>query len=66
MKTLKGQFVLSIITAILFVIGSFYYIEITGNSEYLLVRIMYYFAMIFSVFNAGLLTQKFIQTKKDD
>ncbi|HLR62226.1 MAG TPA: hypothetical protein VK097_07280 [Lentibacillus sp.] len=64
MKTVKGQFILSTITAILFVTGSFFYIEFAGEERFLFTRILFYFAMVISVYNAGLLTQKYIQIKQ--
>ncbi|MBS4191970.1 hypothetical protein KHA94_17535 [Bacillus sp. FJAT-49705] len=60
-KSVKGQFILSIIVAIGFVANSFFYIDFT---RFLFSQKMFYFVMIFSVFNAGLLTQKYFQTKK--
>ncbi len=63
-KSVKGQFILSIIVAIGFFINSFSYIEFTGEAEFMFNRKLFYFVMILSVFNAGLLTQKYIQTKR--
>lgn len=59
-KSVKGQFILSIIAAILFVIHTFFnVIELTSFPD-----ILFYFAMVITVYNAGLLTQNYIQTKK--
>lgn len=65
-KSAKGQFILYIITAILFVIASFSYIEFTDNKNSFFGSTFFYFLMIIAVFNAGLFTQKYIQSKKDD
>ena len=65
-KSAKGQFILYIITAILFIIASFSYIEITENKNSFFGSTFFYFLMIIAVFNAGLYTQKYIQSKKDD
>ena len=61
-KSVKGQLIFSIITASLFVIASFSFIEFTENEGFLFGPIVYYFIMIFAVYNAGLLTQKYILT----
>lgn len=61
-KSVKGQFILFIIIAILFVAASFLYIEFTGKETF--TRIIMYFTMIIAVYNAGLFTQKYIHTKK--
>ena len=63
-KSLKWQFIISLLTAVLFVISSFYYIEFEVDEKFNYPRMFFYTAMIFSVFNAGLLTQKFISHKK--
>lgn len=59
-KSVKGQFILSIITAILFVTHIFInVIELSGLPD-----LLFYFIMVLSVYNAGLLTQNYIQTRK--
>jgi len=63
-KSLKGQFILSILVALAFIYNSFNYIEFTGKEKFYLPRLLLYIAMIFSVYNAGILTQKYIQSKK--
>ncbi|MED3564147.1 hypothetical protein [Bacillus xiapuensis] len=63
-KSLKGQFILSILVAIGFIYNSFNYIEFTGDSEFYFPQLLLYIAMIFSVYNAGILTQEYIQSKK--
>lgn len=63
-KSVKGQFIISILVAIGFFINSFSYIEFTGEAEFMFNRKLFYFVMILSVFNAGLLTQKYIQAKR--
>lgn len=65
-KSAKGQFLLYIITAILFVIASFSSIELTDNNNSFFSSTFFYFLMIIAVFNAGLFTQKYIQSIKDD
>ena len=64
LKSIKGQFVLILLAAICFVINSFSYIEFTGEERFISVRILFYFIMIVSVFNAGMITQKYIQLRK--
>ncbi|RYG74174.1 hypothetical protein EU245_02875 [Lentibacillus lipolyticus] len=64
-KSLKGQFILSVVTAVLFVAGSFSYIEFTGKDVFAFTRVLFYFAMVVSVYNAGMLTQKYVQRKKE-
>lgn len=60
LRSVKGQFILSVITAILFVAHIFSnIIELSGFLDTL-----YYFIMVFAVYNAGLLTQSYIETKK--
>ncbi|MDG5789239.1 hypothetical protein QA612_17405 [Evansella sp. AB-P1] len=63
-KSLKGQFILAIITATLFVVGSFFYIQFNGDDTYIIPRILMYIAMIAAIFNAGMLTQKFLDKQK--
>ncbi|GIN87630.1 hypothetical protein J6TS2_40160 [Heyndrickxia sporothermodurans] len=63
-KSLKVQFILSILVAIAFIYNSFNYTEFSGEGEFYVPRLLLYIAMIFSVYNAGILTQKFIQSKK--
>ncbi|WP_416150289.1 hypothetical protein ACM26V_04710 [Salipaludibacillus sp. HK11] len=59
-KSVKGQFIITLITAVLFVFHIFVnVIELSG-----FIDILFYFIMVFSVYNAGLLTQKYIQTDK--
>ncbi|MFF2755810.1 hypothetical protein ACFVR1_19135 [Psychrobacillus sp. NPDC058041] len=63
-KSLKGQFILSIFVAIGFVYVNFSNIEFTLDERDPTVRVIFFFIMILSVFNAGLLTEKYIQTRK--
>lgn len=63
-RSVKGQFILSVLVAAGFVYHSFSYTEFTGEERFLFIRILFYFAMIVSVFNVGMLTQKYIQSKK--
>ncbi|RCW62133.1 hypothetical protein [Saliterribacillus persicus] len=58
-KLVKGQFIITLITAILFVFHIFVnVIELSG-----FIDILFYFIMVLAVYNAGLLTQKYIQNK---
>lgn len=63
-KSIKVQFVLILLTAIGFVINSFLFIEFTGEERFLRIRILFYFIMLVSVFNAGMITQKYIHVRK--
>ncbi|SEH99966.1 hypothetical protein SAMN05192559_1074 [Halobacillus karajensis] len=63
-KSLKWQLIISLLVAIGFVYNSFSYIVFIGDERFLFNQILFYFIMILSVFNAGLLTQKYIQSRK--
>ena len=63
-NSLKGQFILSIFVAIAFVYSTFYNIDFTVDERISPVRILFFFIMILLVFNAGLLTEKYIQARK--
>lgn len=63
-KSLKGQFILSILVAFGFIYNSFNYTEFTSEEGFYLPRLLLFIAMIFSVYNAGMLTQKYIQSRK--
>ena len=65
-KSAKGQFILYIMTAILFVIASFSYIEFPDNNPAFFSSPFFYFLMILAVFNEGLFTQKYIGSKKEE
>lgn len=60
-KSLKGQLILSIFVAIGFIYTTFSNIEFIGDSA---IRVLFFFIMICSVFNAGLLTEKYMQTRR--
>jgi len=60
----KVLFILSTIVAGLFIINSFSYVEFTGEEEFLFTRKIMYFAMLVAVYNAGLMTQKYLRSKK--
>lgn len=62
-KSIKGQFVLSLCTAIGFIYFNFSHIDFVGNNESVFTRVLFFFIMILSVFNAGILTQKYVQTR---
>ncbi|GIN39387.1 MULTISPECIES: hypothetical protein [Heyndrickxia] len=63
-KSIKGQLILFILVAIGFIYNTLSNIEFTGDERFLSIRVLFFFIMIFSVFNVGLFTQKYIQTKK--
>ncbi|MBU8919288.1 hypothetical protein [Neobacillus sp. 114] len=63
-KSLKGQFILSILVAICFIYNSFNYTKFTGEGEFHFSQFILYLVMIFSVYNAGILTQKYINQRK--
>ncbi|WP_391203656.1 hypothetical protein [Psychrobacillus sp. L4] len=63
-KSLKGQFIYSIFIAIGFVYINFTSIEFIVDKRNPTSRVMFFFVMILLVFNAGLLTEKYIQTRK--
>jgi|GEM_PF-1702130 len=63
-KSLKGQFILSIFVSIGFVYVNFSSIEFIADKRDPTVRVIFFFLMILSVYNAGLLTEKYIQTRK--
>lgn len=65
-KSIKGQFINSVIIACLFVIASFSYLEFTDKKSSLFGPVFFYTFMILAVFNAGLYTQKYLQSKKDN
>ncbi|MFJ8511814.1 hypothetical protein [Lysinibacillus xylanilyticus] len=63
-KSLKGQFILSIFVSIGFVYVNFSSIEFIDDKRDPTVRVIFFITMILSVYNAGLLTEKYIQTRK--
>ncbi|MCI1591136.1 hypothetical protein [Heyndrickxia oleronia] len=63
-KSIKGQLILFILVSIGLIYHNLNNIEFTGDERFLSIRVLYFFIMIFSVFNAGLFTQKYIQSKK--
>ncbi|MBA2176151.1 hypothetical protein H0266_14740 [Halobacillus locisalis] len=65
-KSIKGQFVLILVAAIGFIIYSFSFIQFTGEERFLPIRVLFYFIMIVSVFNAGMNTQKYIHVRKKE
>ncbi|MFC7063353.1 hypothetical protein [Halobacillus seohaensis] len=60
-KSDKGQFIIFIITAILFVINSFLHLLNLGAVDF--ITILFYFIMVLAVFNAGMTTEKYMQNK---
>ena len=63
-KSLKWQFIVSILVAIGFVYINFSTIEFIEDKRDPAIRIIFFLIMILSVFNAGLLSEKYIQSKK--
>ncbi|WP_280771616.1 hypothetical protein [Salipaludibacillus daqingensis] len=59
-KSVKGQFIVTIITAVLFI----FHILVNVIELSRFIDILFYFIMVFAVYNAGLLTQKYIETNK--
>ncbi|MEK4522172.1 hypothetical protein MKX96_11145 [Psychrobacillus sp. FSL W7-1493] len=65
-KSAKGQLILSTITATLFIIASFSFIQFNDGNRFFFGPVVFYILMLLNVFHAGLLTQKYIQFKNDD
>ncbi|NME06442.1 MULTISPECIES: hypothetical protein [unclassified Psychrobacillus] len=65
-KSAKGQLILSTITATLFIIASFSFIQFNDGNSFFFGPVVFYILMLLNVFHAGLLTQKYIQFKNDD
>ncbi|MDN4492525.1 hypothetical protein [Ureibacillus aquaedulcis] len=63
-RSLKGQFFLSIFVAIGFLYINFTSIEFITDKRDPAIRVLFFLIMILSVFNAGLYTEKYIQTRK--
>lgn len=63
-KSLKGQLIVSIFVAVGFIYSTLSNIEFTDNKRDPTFPIIFFFIMIFSVYNAGLLTEKYIQTRR--
>ncbi|KGP71672.1 hypothetical protein [Pontibacillus yanchengensis] len=61
-KSVKGQFVLHVMTAILFVISSLLHFINLANPTF--ISILFYFIMVSAVFNAGLATERYLKNKK--
>lgn len=64
-KSIKGQFFLSIVVALGFIINSFNYTDFSLRGELHLPKLLFYLVMIISVYNAGMLTQQYIQSRKE-
>ncbi|MFP3918425.1 hypothetical protein U5N28_11500 [Lysinibacillus telephonicus] len=64
-KSIKGQFFLSIAVALGFIINSFNYTDFSFRGEFNLPRLLFYLVMIISVYNAGMLTQQYMQSRKE-
>lgn len=63
-KSVKGQLILWVLVAAGFIYQSFNYMEFTGEKEFRFSHTLSYVLMILSVYNAGMFTQKYIQSKK--
>jgi len=64
-QSVKGIFILSVVLAILMVTNSFSYIEFTGGAEARFSRTVTYLMTFLVVYNAGIYTQKYVQSRKD-
>lgn len=60
-RSIKGQFILSIFVAIGFVYSTFSNIGFTADEGVLSGRVLFFFIMILTVYNEGVLTEKYIQ-----
>ena len=65
-KSAKGQLIFSTITATLFIIASFSFIQFTDDNRFFFGPAVFYILMLLNVFHAGLLTQKYIHYKNED
>ncbi|RJS61138.1 hypothetical protein CJ483_14675 [Bacillus sp. PK3_68] len=61
-KSIKGQLILSILVSIGFMYTVFSYIEFTEEGRFS--KILFYFVLISSVYNTGMLTEKYLQQRK--
>lgn len=64
-KSTRFELILTVFVAICFTINSFSYTDFTFEGEFALPRLILYVIMIVSLFNAGMITQKFIQARKE-
>jgi hypothetical protein len=62
-KSLKAQLILSLLVAGAFIYQSLSYVEFTG--EFRFNQVLIYLIMVVSVFNAGLITQRYVEAKKE-
>lgn len=65
-KSAKGQLILSTITATLFIIASFSFIQFNDDNSFFFGPVVFYILMLLNIYHAGLLTQKYIQYKNDN
>jgi hypothetical protein len=61
-KSLKAKLILSLLVAVAFIYQSLSYVEFTG--EFRFNQVLIYLVMVVTVFNAGLITQRFVEAKK--
>ena len=64
-KSSKFELILTILVAVCFTINSFYYTDFTSEGDFALPKLIFYGIMIVSLFNAGMITEKFIQSRKE-
>jgi CDP-diglyceride synthetase len=61
-KSLKAQLTLSLLVAGAFIYQSLSYVEFTG--EFRFNQVLIYLIMVVSVYNAGLITQRYVEARK--
>ncbi|KGR77082.1 hypothetical protein [Ureibacillus sinduriensis] len=64
-KSSRFELILTIFVAGCFVMNSFYYTDFSYEGEFALPRLLFYLVMIIALFNAGMVTQKFIHSRKE-
>ncbi|CDQ41970.1 MULTISPECIES: hypothetical protein [Virgibacillus] len=64
-KSIKGQFILSMFVAIAFIYNTSNFTDFIKEDAFHLPYVMFYVAMIASVFNAGICTQKYVEFRKN-
>lgn len=63
-KSLKARLILSLFVAGAFIYHSISYVEFTG--EFRFNQVLMYVVMVVSVYNAGLITQRYVEEKKKE
>jgi CDP-diglyceride synthetase len=62
-KSLKAQLILSLLVAGAFIYQALSYVEFTG--EFRFNQVLIYLVIVVSVFNVGLITQRYVEAKKN-